>query len=154
MNSNERLLIIAIPLYTLDEHRNASTSSTQGAQPRAVRSCLRHCPRRARRARQAARFPIRCSELVLQGMSTCKLCPCFAYQRQNLDYNVPGGKLIRGLNVLETVEALNNRPLSSTEYFQAAVLGWAVELVSILGIISKSRLIVALSTARSSIPRV
>jgi farnesyl diphosphate synthase len=49
---------------------------------------------------------------------------------QNLDYNVPHGKLNRGLSVVDTVEILMGRPLDETEYFKAATLGWCVELVS------------------------
>ena len=49
---------------------------------------------------------------------------------QNLDYNVPGGKLNRGMSVVDTVEILRGRALTDDEYFKAAVLGWCVELVS------------------------
>ncbi|KAL0056950.1 Farnesyl pyrophosphate synthetase [Marasmius tenuissimus] len=49
---------------------------------------------------------------------------------RNLDHNVPGGKLNRGLSVVETVEILKGRrPLSEEEYFKAAVLRWCVELL-------------------------
>ena len=51
---------------------------------------------------------------------------------QNLDYNTPGGKLNRGLSVVDTVEILKGRELTEEEYFKAAVLGWCVELVSTL----------------------
>ena len=50
---------------------------------------------------------------------------------QNLDYNVPGGKLNRGLSVVDTVAILKGRALTDDEYFKAAVLGWCVELVRI-----------------------
>lgn len=48
---------------------------------------------------------------------------------QSLDYNVPGGKLNRGLSVVDTVTILKGRALTSDEYFKAAVLGWCIELV-------------------------
>jgi ATP-dependent protease ClpP protease subunit len=48
---------------------------------------------------------------------------------QNLNYNTPGGKLNRGMSVVDTVEILKGRQLSEDEYFKAAVLGWCVELV-------------------------
>lgn len=48
---------------------------------------------------------------------------------QNLEYNVPGGKLNRGMSVVDTVEILKGRPLTDEEHLQAAVLGWGVELV-------------------------
>ena len=46
-----------------------------------------------------------------------------------MNYNVPGGKLNRGLSVVDTVEILKGRVLSDDEYFKSAVLGWCVELV-------------------------
>jgi len=44
-----------------------------------------------------------------------------------MDYNVPGGKLNRGLSVVDSVAILKGRELTDSEYFKAAVLGWAVE---------------------------
>lgn len=52
------------------------------------------------------------------------------HHAQNLNYNVPGGKLNRGLSVVDSVEILKGRALTEDEYFKAAVLGWCVELVS------------------------
>jgi farnesyl diphosphate synthase len=49
--------------------------------------------------------------------------------RKNLDYNVPYGKLNRGIAVVDTVEILSGRPLTDEEYHKAAVLGWCVELL-------------------------
>ncbi|PBK83495.1 terpenoid synthase [Armillaria gallica] len=50
------------------------------------------------------------------------------YER-SLDYNVLGGKLNRGMSVVDTVEILKGRALTSDEYMQAAVLGWSVEML-------------------------
>jgi len=50
------------------------------------------------------------------------------YER-NLDYNVPGGKLNRGMSVVDSVEILKGRKLEAEEYLKAAVLGWCVELL-------------------------
>ncbi len=50
--------------------------------------------------------------------------------RQSLDYNILGGKLNRGMSVVDTVEILKGRALTSDEYMQAAMLGWSVEMVS------------------------
>ncbi|KAG6804941.1 hypothetical protein H0H93_006240, partial [Arthromyces matolae] len=47
----------------------------------------------------------------------------------SLEYNVQGGKLNRGLSVVDTVEILKGRALSDDEYTKAAILGWSVELV-------------------------
>lgn len=52
--------------------------------------------------------------------------------RRNLNYNTPGGKLNRGLLVVDTFCILNNKSiddLSDSEYKKVAVLGWAVELL-------------------------
>ena len=48
---------------------------------------------------------------------------------QSLNYNGPGGKLNRGMSVVDSVEILKGRALTEDEYFKAAVLGWCVELV-------------------------
>ena len=55
--------------------------------------------------------------------------PSCAYSVQNLDYNVPGGKLNRGLSVVDSLEILKRRTLTDAEYDKAAILGWCVELV-------------------------
>jgi hypothetical protein len=49
--------------------------------------------------------------------------------RQNMDYNVPGGKHNRGLSVVDSVAILKGRELTESEYLKAAVLGWSVEWV-------------------------
>ncbi|KAH9896136.1 farnesyl-diphosphate synthase [Cubamyces lactineus] len=57
------------------------------------------------------------------------------YQR-NLDYNVPGGKLNRGMSVVDSVEILKGRPLDDSEYFKAALLGWCIELLQAFFLVS------------------
>ncbi|KAI0259588.1 farnesyl diphosphate synthase [Gloeopeniophorella convolvens] len=49
------------------------------------------------------------------------------YYRRSMDYNVPGGKLNRGLSVVDSVAIFMGRELTDAEYFKAAVLGWSVE---------------------------
>ncbi|KAH0835750.1 farnesyl-diphosphate synthase [Lanmaoa asiatica] len=51
------------------------------------------------------------------------------WYRRNLDFNVPGGKLNRGMSVVDSVEILKGRGLTDDEYFKAALLGWCIELV-------------------------
>jgi farnesyl diphosphate synthase len=46
-----------------------------------------------------------------------------------MDYNVPGGKLNRGMGVVDSVTILKGRELTEEEYFKAAILGWCVEWV-------------------------
>jgi len=55
---------------------------------------------------------------------------------RNLDYNVPGGKLNRGMSVVDSVEILRGRPLSGDEYLKAAILGWCIELLQAFFLVS------------------
>ncbi|KAI0083256.1 farnesyl-diphosphate synthase [Irpex rosettiformis] len=55
---------------------------------------------------------------------------------RSLDYNVPGGKLNRGLSVVDSVEILKGRALTDEEYFKSAVLGWCVELLQAFFLVS------------------
>lgn len=48
-----------------------------------------------------------------------------------LDYNVPLGKLNRGLAVVDAVRAVRGRELTEEEAFQANVVGWGIEFVSV-----------------------
>lgn len=51
---------------------------------------------------------------------------------KNLYYNTPGGKLNRGLSVIDTYLILKNKKLedlSVGEYKKVAILGWAIELL-------------------------
>ncbi|EPQ59858.1 recombinant farnesyl diphosphate synthase At 2.6 angstroms resolution [Gloeophyllum trabeum ATCC 11539] len=48
---------------------------------------------------------------------------------RNIDHNTSGGKRLRGLLVVESVKILRERILSDSEFFQAAILGWCVELL-------------------------
>lgn len=51
---------------------------------------------------------------------------------KNLEYNTPGGKLNRGLSVIDTYCILQNKTLedlSAEEYKKVALLGWAIELL-------------------------
>jgi farnesyl diphosphate synthase len=48
---------------------------------------------------------------------------------QNLNHNTLGGKLNRGISVVDTTALLLARPLTPDEYFQSAALGWMIELL-------------------------
>jgi len=60
------------------------------------------------------------------------------WYKENLEHNTPGGKLNRGLSVVDTFEILTckdkdgnkTREMTEEEYKKAAILGWCVELVS------------------------
>lgn len=49
--------------------------------------------------------------------------------KKNLNYNTPGGKLNRGLSVVDTYQILVGKPLSDEIHMKVSILGWAVELV-------------------------
>ncbi|CCG22223.1 Erg20 farnesyl pyrophosphate synthetase [Candida orthopsilosis Co 90-125] len=52
--------------------------------------------------------------------------------KNNLNYNTPGGKLNRGLSVVDTYAILNNTTadmLDDETYKKVAILGWAIELL-------------------------
>ncbi|KAI1491207.1 isoprenoid synthase domain-containing protein [Biscogniauxia mediterranea] len=57
------------------------------------------------------------------------------YQRA-LRANTQGGKCNRGMSVPDSVSLLLNKPLSEEEYFQAAALGWMVELLQAFFLVS------------------
>ncbi|KAG0680480.1 Farnesyl pyrophosphate synthetase [Pichia californica] len=56
-----------------------------------------------------------------------------AWFKRNLDYNTPGGKLNRGLSVVDTYALLKGfksyDDFTSIEYKKAAILGWCIELL-------------------------
>ncbi|KAG8215890.1 farnesyl-diphosphate synthase [Butyriboletus roseoflavus] len=58
------------------------------------------------------------------------------WYRRSLDYNVPGGKLNRGMSVVDSVEILKGRALTEDEYFKAALLGWCIELLQAYFLVS------------------
>lgn len=58
------------------------------------------------------------------------------YFSKNLAYNVPHGKLNRGLSVVDTAQILLGRPLTDDEYFRSAVLGWCVELLQAMFLVA------------------
>ncbi|XP_076884697.1 farnesyl diphosphate synthase 2-like [Bidens hawaiensis] len=44
-----------------------------------------------------------------------------------IDYNVPGGKMIRGLAVVDSYQLLNTEKLTDDGIFLSSVLGWCIE---------------------------
>jgi len=49
------------------------------------------------------------------------------YIQEMMDYNVPHGKLTRGLTVISTLKSLKGDKFTSVDFRRAAVLGWCVE---------------------------
>lgn len=90
----------------------------------------------ARRAKFESSWLIIRDEL-LQNFKLNNMPPeALDWYKNNLDYNVPGGKLNRGMSVVDTAEILKGRALTDNEYFQAAVLGWCVELLQAFFLVS------------------
>ncbi|KAL8280658.1 hypothetical protein RQP46_006981 [Phenoliferia psychrophenolica] len=52
-----------------------------------------------------------------------------AWFKANLDHNTPGGKLNRGISVVDTAEILKGSALTDAEYKRTAILGWCIELL-------------------------
>ncbi|KAK0542768.1 Farnesyl pyrophosphate synthetase [Tilletia horrida] len=89
------------------------------------------------RKRFEAVFPMLVEELTAYLVENKMPADAVEWYRRNLDYNTPGGKLNRGLSVVDTVDILLTtdgqgkkiRQLSEPEYLKAAILGWLVELL-------------------------
>ncbi|SPO22926.1 probable ERG20 - farnesyl-pyrophosphate synthetase [Ustilago trichophora] len=91
-----------------------------------------------KRKRFEAVFPLLVEELTAYLASENMPAEAIDWFRRNLDYNTPGGKLNRGLSVVDTVEILLctdastgklSRQLTEPEYLKAAILGWCIELL-------------------------
>lgn len=74
-------------------------------------------------------FPLIVEELVSYMKGEGMPEDAIKWYRQVLDHNTPGGKLNRGLSVVDTVRILRERELTDDEYFKAALLGWCIELL-------------------------
>ncbi|RUS16961.1 farnesyl pyrophosphate synthase [Endogone sp. FLAS-F59071] len=75
-------------------------------------------------------FPVLADEIL--GDLRKKNMPDEALQwvKDMLYYNVPGGKLNRGLSVVDTLRILRPDDLTDQDLFNARILGWTVEWVS------------------------
>ncbi|KAK0519782.1 Farnesyl pyrophosphate synthetase, partial [Tilletia horrida] len=89
------------------------------------------------RKRFEAVFPMLVEELSSYLTENNMPGDAIEWYRRNLNYNTPGGKLNRGLSVVDTVDLLLTtdaqgqriRQLTEAEYLKAAILGWLVELL-------------------------
>ncbi|KAF9651031.1 terpenoid synthase [Thelephora ganbajun] len=81
-------------------------------------------------------FPCIRSELIdhitAQGMPK----EAIQWYTNNLNYNVPGGKLNRGISVVDSFQVLKGTTLTEDEYQKAAILGWCVELLQAFFLVS------------------
>ncbi|KAI1425926.1 farnesyl pyrophosphate synthetase [Xylaria sp. FL1777] len=58
------------------------------------------------------------------------------WYKKSLEVNTVGGKCNRGMSVPDSVSLLLNRALTEKEYFQAASLGWMIELLQAFFLVS------------------
>lgn len=67
------------------------------------------------------------TDIYTSQWSMCVIVPLLL---QMLDYNVPGGKLNRGLSVVDSLKLLKEGgELTDDEVFQSCALGWCIEWV-------------------------
>ncbi|KAG6809777.1 hypothetical protein H0H92_014778 [Tricholoma furcatifolium] len=83
----------------------------------------------ARQAKFKAVFEVVCDQLLEKCKADGLPKAALEWYRANLAYNVPHGKLNRGLSIIDSIEVLKGRPLTEDEFRQAAILGWCVELL-------------------------
>lgn len=129
-------LTLVSPCLTLLEHQNSMASSQNPTAGLAEKAATKL----AARKRFEAVFPLLVEELIEYLASEGMPREAQEWYRRNLDYNTPGGKLNRGLSVVDTVDVLlctepgsggkRTRELTEPEYLKAAILGWCIELVS------------------------
>ncbi|OCF37829.1 farnesyl diphosphate synthase [Kwoniella heveanensis BCC8398] len=86
-------------------------------------------PKLARRAKFEAVFEQIAKELLDYVRGEGMPDEAVSWFEKNLYHNTPGGKLNRGMSVVDTVEILKGRTLDEDEYVKAAILGWCVELL-------------------------
>ncbi|KAI9492644.1 farnesyl pyrophosphate synthase [Zychaea mexicana] len=60
----------------------------------------------------------------------------YEWTKEMLFYNVPGGKLNRGLSVVDTIRILKGDAVTEDDIFKASVLGWLVELLQAFFLVS------------------
>ncbi|KAG0749184.1 hypothetical protein G6F66_000397 [Rhizopus arrhizus] len=60
----------------------------------------------------------------------------YEWTKRNLEYNVPGGKLNRGISVVDTVRILKGDSVTEDDIFKATVLGWLIEFLQAFFLVS------------------
>lgn len=60
----------------------------------------------------------------------------YEWVKENLNYNVPGGKLNRGISVVDTIRILKGEAVTDDDIFKASVLGWLVEFLQAFFLVS------------------
>ncbi|CAO3633223.1 unnamed protein product [Cunninghamella blakesleeana] len=60
----------------------------------------------------------------------------YEWVKENLNYNAPGGKLNRGISVVDTIRILKGEAVTDDDIFKASVLGWLVEFLQAFFLVS------------------
>ncbi|KAG0007080.1 Farnesyl pyrophosphate synthetase [Modicella reniformis] len=82
-------------------------------------------------------YPVVTEELLAHLRSLSIPQNAMDWFKRSMDYNVPGGKLNRGLTVAATLRILKrDTPLSEDEIFKANLLGWCVEWLQAFFLVS------------------
>ncbi|CED84209.1 isoprenoid biosynthesis-related protein [Phaffia rhodozyma] len=87
--------------------------------------------KKAARAKFEAVFPVIADEILDYMKGEGMPAEALEWMNKNLYYNTPGGKLNRGLSVVDTYILLSpsGKDISEEEYLKAAILGWCIELL-------------------------
>ncbi|KAG1108795.1 hypothetical protein G6F42_015862 [Rhizopus arrhizus] len=75
-------------------------------------------------------FPTLADEVLLELRKYNMPEDAYEWTKKMLYYNVPGGKLNRGISVVDTVRILKGDAVTEDDIFKATVLGWLIEFVS------------------------
>lgn len=117
----------------LNKNKTTKEGAAASSKPTYPIDKIREC--KTDRDKFLCLFPFLRDELLAH-MSTKNEMPAeaLAWCREMTDYNVPGGKLNRGLTVLAVTRALiqsrnGGRDPTDAEVARASVLGWAVEFL-------------------------
>ncbi|KAI6122595.1 hypothetical protein EV401DRAFT_1330726 [Pisolithus croceorrhizus] len=119
---------LVLSYFDFPSHSTADPSLNLTSSHKPIMSALD--AKQQKRARFQRVFDTIRDELVEHMRSENMPQEAVEWYKRNLDYNVPGGKLNRGLSVVDSVEILRGRSLSDDEYFKSALLGWLIEFVS------------------------
>ncbi|KAI9267803.1 farnesyl pyrophosphate synthase [Sporodiniella umbellata] len=60
----------------------------------------------------------------------------YEWTKRSLEYNVPGGKLNRGISVVDTIRILKGDTVTEDDIFKATVLGWLIEFLQAVFLVS------------------
>ncbi|KAL0145784.1 farnesyl pyrophosphate synthase [Mucor lusitanicus] len=81
-------------------------------------------------------FPTLADEVLLELRKYNMPEDAYEWTKKMLYYNVPGGKLNRGISVVDTVRILKGDAVTEDDIFKATVLGWLIEFLQAFFLVS------------------